>query len=47
MSPYAHITGWGMAIPEKVLTNEEIAQKLMVPTRKVEEVFSAIRRQVK
>jgi 3-oxoacyl-[acyl-carrier-protein] synthase-3 len=23
---YAHITGWGVAIPEKVLTNDEIAQ---------------------
>lgn len=26
MSPYAHITGWGMAIPERILTNHEIAQ---------------------
>jgi 3-oxoacyl-[acyl-carrier-protein] synthase-3 len=26
MSPYAHITGWGMAVPEKVLTNHELAQ---------------------
>ena len=26
MSPYAHITGWGMSVPEKVLTNEEIAR---------------------
>ena len=26
MSPYAHITGWGMAVPERVLTNEELAQ---------------------
>jgi 3-oxoacyl-[acyl-carrier-protein] synthase-3 len=24
--PYAHITGWGVAIPEIVLTNDEIAQ---------------------
>ncbi|MFN2151212.1 MAG: beta-ketoacyl-ACP synthase III [Anaerolineales bacterium] len=24
--PYAHITGWGVAIPEKILTNDEIAQ---------------------
>lgn len=30
MSPYAHITGWGMAVPERVLTNEEIS--LMVET---------------
>ena len=22
----AHITGWGMAVPERVLTNDEIAQ---------------------
>ncbi len=28
MSPYAHITGWGTAIPEKVMTNEEIARKV-------------------
>jgi len=26
MSPYAQITGWGMAVPERVLTNVEIAQ---------------------
>ncbi len=26
MSPYAHITGWGMAVPERVLTNEELAK---------------------
>ncbi|MBN2147604.1 MAG: ketoacyl-ACP synthase III [Anaerolineales bacterium] len=25
MSPYAHITGWGMTVPEKILTNEELA----------------------
>jgi 3-oxoacyl-[acyl-carrier-protein] synthase-3 len=26
MSPYAHITGWGMSVPEKILTNEELAK---------------------
>lgn len=26
MARYAHITGWGMAIPERVLTNEELAE---------------------
>ena len=25
MSPYAHITGWGMAVPDRILTNEELA----------------------
>jgi len=24
--PYAHITGWGMAVPEKVLTNDDISK---------------------
>lgn len=24
MSPYAHITGWGMAVPERVLTNKDL-----------------------
>jgi 3-oxoacyl-[acyl-carrier-protein] synthase-3 len=24
--PYAHITGWGMAVPEKILTNDDLAQ---------------------
>ena len=24
--PFAHITGWGMSVPEKVLTNHDIAQ---------------------
>ena len=26
MSPYAHITGWGTSVPEKILTNEELAK---------------------
>ncbi len=26
MAFYAHITGWGMAVPEKVLTNEDLAE---------------------
>ena len=26
MTRYAHITGWGMAIPEKILTNEDISK---------------------
>jgi 3-oxoacyl-[acyl-carrier-protein] synthase-3 len=26
MSPYPHITGWGMAVPSKVLTNADLAQ---------------------
>jgi 3-oxoacyl-[acyl-carrier-protein] synthase III len=25
MMRFAHITGWGMAVPEKVLTNQELA----------------------
>src|SRR5512137_1355243 len=24
MSPYAHITGWGMAVPSRVLTNADL-----------------------
>ena len=26
MTIYAHITGWGVAVPERVLTNDELAQ---------------------
>ena len=26
MTRYAHITGWGMAVPDRVLTNEDLAQ---------------------
>lgn len=26
--PYAHITGWGMAVPETVLTNDDLAKKV-------------------
>jgi 3-oxoacyl-[acyl-carrier-protein] synthase-3 len=26
MTTYAHITGWGMAVPERVLTNHDLAQ---------------------
>ena len=28
MSPYAHITGWGMAAPQRVVTNDDLAQFL-------------------
>ena len=28
MSPYAHITGWGMAVPSRIMTNEELAQRI-------------------
>jgi 3-oxoacyl-[acyl-carrier-protein] synthase-3 len=24
--PYAHITGWGMSAPERVLTNDELSK---------------------
>lgn len=26
--PYAHITGWGMAVPELVMTNDDLAKKV-------------------
>ncbi len=26
--PYAHITGWGMAVPEKVLTNDDLSRMI-------------------
>jgi 3-oxoacyl-[acyl-carrier-protein] synthase-3 len=26
MSPFAHITGWGMSVPERILTNDDIAK---------------------
>lgn len=28
MSPYAHITGWGMAVPERVLTNFDLMRMI-------------------
>ncbi len=28
MSPYAHITGWGMAVPERVMTNNDLAARV-------------------
>ncbi len=28
MTRYAHITGWGMAVPQQVLTNDELAQRI-------------------
>jgi 3-oxoacyl-[acyl-carrier-protein] synthase-3 len=28
MSLYAHITGWGMAVPEQILTNEDLARQV-------------------
>jgi len=26
MSPFAHVTGWGMAVPERVVSNDELAK---------------------
>jgi 3-oxoacyl-[acyl-carrier-protein] synthase-3 len=26
--PYAHITGWGMSVPDTILTNDELAQRV-------------------
>src|SRR3990172_2307319 len=26
MSPFAHVTGWGMAVPETVMTNDDLAK---------------------
>jgi len=26
MSPYAHVTGWGMYVPQRILTNEDLAK---------------------
>jgi len=26
--PYAHITGWGMAVPDTILTNDDLAQRV-------------------
>lgn len=28
MSPFAHVTGWGMAVPEGILTNNDLAQRV-------------------
>ena len=28
MAPYAHITGWGMAVPVQAITNEELSQRI-------------------
>lgn len=28
MSPYAHITGWGTAVPTRIVTNEELAERV-------------------
>ena len=28
MSPYAHITGWGMAVPQRIVTNAELALRI-------------------
>src|SRR3990170_5144893 len=28
MNRYAHITGWGMSVPDKVLTNDELAKQV-------------------
>jgi 3-oxoacyl-[acyl-carrier-protein] synthase-3 len=28
MSPYAHITGWGMALPPRIVTNDELSKRI-------------------
>ncbi|MEI7846628.1 MAG: beta-ketoacyl-ACP synthase III [Chloroflexota bacterium] len=36
--PYAHITGWGMSIPHKVLTNNDIAKMVDTSDEKIREL---------
>lgn len=38
MSPFAHITGWGMTVPERVLTNFEISQFVDTSDEKIQEL---------
>ena len=38
MSPFAHITGWGMAVPQRVLTNFEISQIVDTSDAKIQEL---------
>ena len=44
--PYAHITGWGMAVPHKVLTNKEIEKLVDTTDEKIRELTGIRQRHI-
>jgi 3-oxoacyl-[acyl-carrier-protein] synthase-3 len=46
MSPYAHITGWGMAVPQRILTNQELAQMVDTSDEWIRERTGIIERHI-
>jgi len=46
MSPYAHITGWGMAIPERILTNDHLSQMVETSDQWIQEMTGIRERRI-
>ncbi len=46
MSLYAHITGWGMAVPERVLTNQDLTQMVDTSDAKIRELTGIQQRHI-
>ena len=44
--PYAHITGWGMAVPDTVLTNDELAQRVDTSDKWIREMTGIRERRI-
>ena len=44
--PYAHITGWGMSVPDTVLTNDELAQRVDTSDKWIREMTGIRERHV-
>ena len=44
--PYAHITGWGMSVPHKVLTNDDISKMVDTSDAKIRELTGIRQRHI-
>ena len=46
MSPYAHITGWGMKVPDRILTNDELSTMVDTNDKWIREMTGICERRI-
>jgi 3-oxoacyl-[acyl-carrier-protein] synthase-3 len=46
MSPFAHITGWGMSVPDRILTNDEISKMVETSDKWIQEMTGIRERRI-
>lgn len=46
MSPFAHITGWGMKVPERILTNDELSKMVDTSDKWIREMTGIAERRI-